>query len=543
MVKSENMSDKKNLVSELLDRFCLITPEAHEILEDMDIDVVDIDKLADALKNEIVVTADKLNEVLASFEQTLSEGLDDQKEPQKSFIDKEEKEPIANKEVISISEQKKKEQIDKVTTFIPLGKRVKTNLKILQESSGKTTVEGTIENFKKYFNNRYKQIATILKKRGDISPISISEVSRHKLEANEQIAIIGMVNEKYSLKNGGMIIDVEDPTGQLKVTISSKMQELINKAGKLLNDQIAGFYGSKYEDTFLLNDFIFPDIPIIMNKGDPIADPINVCMISDLHIGSKEFLEDSFRALIDFLNGRVDDPYQQTIASQVKYLIINGDLVEGIGVYPKQEDDLIITDIYDQYKYATKLIDKIPEWIHILIVSGNHDACRMALPQPAIGKEYAPDLWKMKNVTMLSNPSTVELHSKIFLIYHGNSFEDISSLTPGLSMNDPNGPMIHTLRFRHLAPTFGRRTSIVPSLKDELVIERVPHVYHSGHVHINSHTQYRGVECINSGTFQSQTDYMLSKNIIPTPGRVPILNLQTNKLHELVFYQKEEVKR
>ncbi|MBN1329492.1 MAG: DNA-directed DNA polymerase II small subunit [Candidatus Heimdallarchaeota archaeon] len=537
------MSDKKDLVSELLDRYCLITPEAHEILEDMDIDIIDIDKLVDALKNELVVTADKLNEVLASYEETLSEGFIEKEQLPISLIEKEEKNAIIDKEIIPILDLKKKAIKKKMAEFTPLGRTIKTKLKVLNDSSRKTTVEGTIENFQKYFNNRYNQIATILKKRGDISPISISEIYRHKTESNEQIALIAMVNEKYTLKNGGMILEVEDPTGQLKITISSKMQELITKAGKLLNDQIAGFYGSKFEDAFLLNEFVFPDIPIIMNRGEPIDDPINVCMISDLHIGSKEFLEDSFRNLIDFLNGKVDDPYQQSIASQVKYLIINGDLVEGIGVYPKQEDDLIITDIYDQYKYATKLIDKIPDWIHILIVSGNHDACRMALPQPAIGKEYAPELWNMKNVTMLSNPSTVELHKKIFLIYHGNSFEDISSLTPGLSMNDPNGPMIHTLRFRHLAPTFGRRTSIVPSVKDELVIEKVPHVYHTGHVHINSHTQYRGVECINSGTFQSQTDYMLSKNIIPTPGRVPILNLQTNKLHELVFYQKEEVKR
>ncbi|HUT81611.1 MAG TPA: metallophosphoesterase [Candidatus Bathyarchaeia archaeon] len=537
------MSDKRNLVSELLDRYCLITPEAHEILEDMDLDVIDFDKLAEALKNELVVTADKLNEVLASFEETLSEGFIEKDEPFIHHIEKEEKNTISNEEIIPILEPQKKATINKIAEFTPLGKTVKTKLKILQESSGKTTVEGTIENFQKYFNSRYNQLASILRKRGDISPISISEIYRHKTEPNEQLALIAMVTEKYTLKNGGMVLEVEDPSGQLKITISSKMQELITKAGKLLNDQIAGFYGSKYEDVFLLKDFIFPDIPIIMNRGEPIEDPINVCMLSDLHIGSKEFLEDSFRNLINFLNGKVDDPYQQSIASQVKYLIVNGDLVEGIGVYPKQEDDLIITDIYDQYKYATKLIDKIPNWIHILIVSGNHDACRMALPQPAIGKEYAPELWTMKNVTMLSNPSTVELHKKVFLIYHGNSFEDVSSLTPGLSMNDANGPMIHTLRLRHLAPTFGRRTSIVPSLKDELVIERVPHVYHTGHIHINSHTQYRGVECINSGTFQSQTDYMLSKNIIPTPGRVPILNLQTNKLHELVFYQKEEVKR
>jgi DNA polymerase II small subunit len=80
------------------------------------------------------------------------------------------------------------------------------------------------------------------------------------------------------------------------------MQELIGKAGALLEDQVAGFYGRFYEDIFLLNDFIFPDIPITQKKL-VIDDPVSVCFTSDLHIGSKEFLEDAFKRLINFLNG------------------------------------------------------------------------------------------------------------------------------------------------------------------------------------------------------------------------------------------------
>ncbi|MFW9924800.1 MAG: metallophosphoesterase, partial [Candidatus Thorarchaeota archaeon] len=382
----------------------------------------------------------------------------------------------------------------------------------------------------------------LLKKRGDMGGVfNIGDLKKAKLDEHENITLIGMITEKITLKNGGLMFNIEDPTGSIMVTISSKLQELLGKAGALLEDQVIGFFGKIYDNRLTLEDFTFPDIPLT-RKSNLIKDNISVCMTSDLHIGSKEFLEDSFNDLINFLNGKVDDPYQQTLASQIKYLIIGGDLVEGIGIYPKQEDDLIISDIYKQYDHAADLLSKVPNWIQILIISGNHDACRLALPQPAISKDYAPKLWAMPNVTMLSNPSTVNIHGKIFLLYHGNSFEDVASLTPGLSMNDANGPMLYTLRYRHLAPTFGRRTSIVPSSTDELVIEHVPDVFHTGHIHINSHTKYRGVECINSGTFQSQTDYMLSKNIIPTPGRVPIYNLMTSKLHELVFYKNEEDK-
>jgi len=540
------MEQKRDLVRELLDKHILITPESYEILEDLDEDIVDIDKLAEALKDEIVVTPEKLNEALMSFEELLSDGTMDIEETSEEveLIPKKETQKTESEVEIEKEEVKPKpSKMKQISTFDPLGKKIKTDLKVLHESSGKTTIEGEIKDFQKYFASRYKQISKILRGRGDVSgSISIKNIQKAKLETNEQITLIGIVTEKRTLKNGGVLLELEDTSGRLTATIPAKMQELIVKAGALLDDQIAGFFGRFYEDMFILNDFVFPDIPIVMKKPT-IKDQISVCMTSDLHIGSREFLEDSFNDLLDFLNGRVDDPYQQTLASQIKYLIINGDLVEGIGVYPKQEEDLIITDIYEQYKRAAHILSKVPEWIHIIITSGNHDACRLALPQPAISKEYAPDLWNKSNVTFLSNPTTVDLHKKTFLIYHGNSFEDVASLTPGLSMNDPNGPMLHTLRYRHLAPTFGRRTSIVPSIKDELVIEKVPQVYHTGHIHINSHTQYRGVDCVNSGTFQSQTEYMESKNIHPTPGRVPILNLHTNKLHELVFFDKSEIKK
>ncbi|NHJ85457.1 MAG: DNA-directed DNA polymerase II small subunit [Asgard group archaeon] len=541
------MSKKRNLVQELLDRNCLLTPDCYEILEDLDDDTLDIDRLAEALKDEFVVTAEKLQEALVTFEELLSEGsiqeMDEEMHPHNLLISKkskqEEKPKIDSSVETKIKQANLKSSIGE--NFKPIGKEVKTQIKILQESTRNTSIEGDIKDFNKYFISRYNQMSKILKKRGDIpGGVRIKDLEKIKLESNEKVTIIGMVTEKRTLKNGGMLLEIEDPSGNLVTTILPNKEELIIKAGSLLEDQVAGFFGSFYENRFFIDDFVFPDIPML-SSTKKIADNISVCMTSDLHIGSKEFLEDSFNNFIDFLNGRIDDPYQQTLAEQIKYLIINGDLVEGIGIYPKQEEDLIITDIYDQYKHAAEILAKVPKWIHIIIVSGNHDACRLALPQPAIGKEYASKLWEMENVTLLSNPSTVNIHGKIFLIYHGNSFEDVSSLTPGLSMNDPNGPMIHTLRFRHVAPTFGRRSSIVPSLKDELVIEHVPDVYHTGHIHINSNTHYRGVECINSGTFQSQTDYMLSKNIIPTPGRVPIINLQTNKLHQLVFYDPTEV--
>jgi DNA polymerase II small subunit len=38
---------------------------------------------------------------------------------------------------------------------------------------------------------------------------------------------------------------------------------------------------------------------------------------------------------------------------------------------------------------------------------------------------------------------------------------------------------------------------------------------------------HRGVLIVNSGGWQEQTEYMQKLGLIPTPGKVPVVNLQT----------------
>jgi DNA polymerase II small subunit len=83
------------------------------------------------------------------------------------------------------------------------------------------------------------------------------------------------------------------------------------------------------------------------------------------------------------------------------------------------------------------------------------------------------------------------------------------------------------LQSRHLAPVYGGKTPLSPENRDFLVIERAPDIFHSGHVHVLGYTNYRGVLVVNSGGWQEQTDYMRRLGLIPTPGKVPIVNLQT----------------
>ena len=91
------------------------------------------------------------------------------------------------------------------------------------------------------------------------------------------------------------------------------------------------------------------------------------------------------------------------------------------------------------------------------------------------------------------------------------------------------------LKCRHLAPIYGKKTQIAPISTDWLVIDKVPDILHVGHIHINGIGQYRNVALINSGCFQTQTDFMKSFGIIPTPGIVPFVELNSLNGYELDF--------
>ncbi len=247
-------------------------------------------------------------------------------------------------------------------------------------------------------------------------------------------------------------------------------------------------------------------------------------LLSDLHIGSKMFLQDDFQRFILWLNGKLGD---LDIVSRVKYVVIAGDVIDGIGVYPGQEYTLLERNLKKQYSLAAQLIAEIPKHIKVLVSPGNHDSVRQALPQPAISVDIAEQLLGLENVKNVGNPCNVRLDGVNFLVYHGRSLDDIIATVPNLSYDRPAAAMQVLLKSRHLAPMYGKRTALSPELRDMLVIDPVPDVFHAGHVHAIDVLNYRGTLVINSGTFQAQTPFQANMGMEPTCSIVPIVDLST----------------
>ena len=396
---------------------------------------------------------------------------------------------------------------------------VEYDFKIIQDTSKKSYTSGEIENLISYFKSRYEKLYNILSKRPELrNPIKVADID----DSQDSLSMILMVKEIRSSKNGHKIVEFEDDTGNISVLFSQKNDELFAEAEKLVRDEVVGIIANKSSDSGFAfgQQIINPGVLRIPEKEMDFG----IVFLSDVHIGSLTFLEDAFKRFIDWINCDYGNEEQRRVAEDVKYLVIGGDIVDGIGVYPNQEKELAIKDITEQYNEAAKFLGNIRSDIKIIIAPGNHDASRVAEPQPAVPEEYAKALYELDNVEFISNPGVVSLDGINVLIYHGRSFDDLVMAVKDFTHERNDLLMEELLQKRHLAPIYGERTPLASELEDYLVIDEVPDVFHTGHVHINTYKKYKGIHLINSGTFQTQTEFQKIYNIEPTPAEVPVLH-------------------
>ena len=396
---------------------------------------------------------------------------------------------------------------------------VEYDFEILQDTSKKSYTSGELENLIAYFKSRYEKLEKILSKRPELRNYTkIADID----DSQDSLSLILMVREIRSSKNGHKIVEFEDDTGTISILFSHNNEELFAEAEKLVRDEVIGVIANKSDDRgFAFGQQIIN--PGVLRVPDKEMD-FGVVFLSDVHIGSLTFLEDAFQRFIDWINCEYGTEEQRRVAEDVKYLIIGGDIVDGIGVYPNQDQELAIKDITQQYNEAARFLGNIRSDIKIIIAPGNHDASRVAEPQPAVPEEYAKALYELDNVEFISNPGLVSLDGIKVLIYHGRSFDDLVMAVKEFTYEKSDYLMEELLQKRHLAPIYGERTPLASELEDYLVIDEVPDILHTGHIHVNSYRRFNGIHLINSGTFQTQTSFQKIHNIEPTPAEVPVIH-------------------
>ncbi|MFA5382942.1 MAG: DNA-directed DNA polymerase II small subunit [Candidatus Micrarchaeia archaeon] len=475
----------EEFIQEILNKGMRLTPEALELVEKIENKKNTLNLLIEG--NFKIITKDDIESIISEYEK------------------------IPEPEV----------EIRRSDSFEPIAKEYSPRIRLYPDKdiTNNSRCTGKPEDFVAYFRSRMSMMKSLLHERMGENPII--KISDLRKRPNEGVRLIGMIVEIRTSQKGNLILEVEDEEDIGLVIVTKSDKDLFDLASKITLDDILLFDGKVYNGLLMAKEINWPDIPIMKEKKK-IEEDLAVAYLSDLHVGSRFFLEKEFNKFLDWLNGNERD---KELAGKIKYISISGDIADGIGAYPGQEEELIVKDIYKQYEIFSDLMEKVPDYIKIIVSPGNHDAVRRAQPQPQISDE----LLKGKGMLKVGSPSWVDLEGFKHLIYHGDSLDSIISSLSNCDYAHPEIPMIELLKRRNLSPIYGKNV-IVPEKKDYLMIDEVPDILHMGHIHKNAYSVYRGVHIINSGTFQERTEFQIKQGHIPTPGIVPILLMKTGEV-------------
>ena len=417
-----------------------------------------------------------------------------------------------------------------ISQFDTNANEIDNEIEILFEITGNSTTEGRKEDINSFFNNRFQRISAMVRQQGlPNRPISISKLiqeRRSRSGYNSSSTIIGMVNNpKHTKERNHFMFDLEDEGAEITCICYNEEENPnpIIKTG-LMQDDVIAVTGSFVDDrdTFRVEEFHRPPLKRHHKKSSEIG--ISVAFLSDIHVGSKTFLEAQWTKMVEWFH---NDPLAKTI----KYLVLSGDVVDGVGIYPNQDKELAIKDFYKQYSKFAELLELLPEWVECILLPGNHDVVRPAEPQPALDPEIQSDY---NSTTFVGNPCSFKLHGVDILAYHGKSIDDFVSM-PEVSYAHPVEAMKEMLRRRHLAPTWGKKTPLSPEPEDNLIIGKIPDIFVTGHVHGHNCSDFKGTTLVCSSTWQDQTSYQRMLGFQPQPCILTVINLKTHASASIPF--------
>jgi len=384
--------------------------------------------------------------------------------------------------------------------------------------SGPSKAETPVLGFTRLFTSRYRQLAPAVRSRGGLENLR----SVRDLRPAEGVqSLVGMVREvRTTSRHRHTLLTLDDESGTVEVLVPRD-----SPAARVtfLSDEVVGLkvrWSGGRDRLPTAVGVERPDVPASRPNGRT-SRPRRAVLLSDLHVGSKTFLARDWSALVEFLAERGPNP---ELARSVDTVVVAGDLVDGIGVYPRQERDVAIPDVVEQYAELGRDLGQLPRRLTIVAVPGNHDAVSPAEPQPALPAALAGSLGE--NVRLLANPSTFSLGGTLVAAYHGRGFDDLIPALPGSSYARPTEVMRRMLQMRHLAPIYGQRTPLAPAERDGLVIDPVPDILVTGHLHTYGVDRYRDVLMVNASAWQGETDYQRMRNIVPHPSQATVVDLQ-----------------
>ena len=419
--------------------------------------------------------------------------------------------------------------------FPMLAKDIDSEIEVHFDITGNSVTEGKLSDIKSFFNSRLSQIRNLMIEGRSLPrrPISNAEAyrNRQRYSSNEyEITIVGLVSEPRWAKSGNLMFLLEDETTQIQCLLKppSGANPLHAALDGLMNDDVvgvSGFFIGDRTDLFIISNIHLPPLPRRAKNAASVDESVSAAFLSDVHVGSKTFLEPQWEKMINWFK---NDP----LAKNIKYFVLSGDGVDGVGIYPGQDRHLAITDLFKQYGALAMLLSDLPDWVDVIILPGNHDAVRPAEPQPALDPEVQQDY---SDTVFVGNPCDFSLHGVRILSYHGKSIDDFVAGLRSVTYSTPEMAMRSMLERRHLAPSWGGKTPLSPEPEDSMVIGTIPDIFVTGHVHGQFVGDHKGTTIVHSSTWQDQTDYQRMLGFQPKPCILTVINLHTHASASIPF--------
>jgi len=419
--------------------------------------------------------------------------------------------------------------------FPMLAKDVDSQIEVHFDITGNSVTEGKLSDIKSLFNSRLSKIRNLMIEGRCLPRRPISNANahrnRHRYSSKEyEITIVGLVSEPRWTKAGNLMFLLEDETTQIQCLLKppTGANPLHASLDGLMNDDVVGVSGTFSNDIkeiFFVSNIHLPPLPRRAKNAATLDESVSAAFLSDVHVGSKTFLEPQWKKMIDWFK---TDPLAKTI----KYFVLSGDGVDGVGIYPGQDRHLAITDLFKQYGALASLLGDLPDWVDVIILPGNHDAVRPAEPQPALDPEVQQDY---SDAVFVGNPCDFSLHGVRILSYHGKSIDDFVAGLRSVTYSKPEMAMRSMLERRHLAPSWGGKTPLSPEPEDSMVIGTIPDIFVTGHVHGQFVGDHKGTTIVHSSTWQDQTDYQRMLGFQPKPCILTVINLHTHASASIPF--------
>ncbi len=434
------------------------------------------------------------------------------------------KEEIIGKDNKFIQRQVKEPSVPTIHSF-PLHTTIKTDI------PERTSDKPDISAFRQLFRNRFDQLSNILKKNLNSSETILKRnLPTEEIPQIKSGILIGMVQDTRVLHTNRFVIQLEDPESEIITNcVMVQDSDSFPEYRDIIRDTIIGISGVLPKNfrggditAFWGKDIIRPGfLPI---KFKPTSDSRKILFIADIHFGSKYFSRSVFAKLIKFLTLKDLNPLYENIASKVDSIIIAGDLVDGIGHFSDQKDQISLHSLQTQYEHLATFLMEIPTHIQIIVIPGEHDATQTALPQPAIDKKIAKSLLALPNLMSHGNPLRLSVENLNLLVFHGQGNYTFYQKQFHQEQFNPILGIKHLLEYRHLCPEYGSFYPLAPFKKDYLVIDEIPEVVVSGHFHQAHYEEYKGVKIITCGTFQRKHQKLSHIGNDVSIGIVPVLD-------------------